>query len=169
MKNHWDEVVSLFSVLAWIVKRLDDNGLEMYFTVSSDKKSFRDTTGAVDHLKGMSQSTYPNIDSRLQQILGKYQEDLARPREGRSFFQLRRSRVKPLSLYVFTDGAWQGCDAVAPIETMIEKLRQLGFPKQQVSIQFVRFGDDPSGIKILKYLDTGLRKKHTKQWYVLEL
>jgi hypothetical protein len=29
MKEHWDDVVSLFSVFAYIAKRLDDDGLEV--------------------------------------------------------------------------------------------------------------------------------------------
>lgn len=163
MRQYWGEVVSLFSVLAYILKKLDDDGLEMYFTVSTDKRTFKDTRRAVSHLEKMTQSTYSNIDARLQQILGKYQVYLGQQRERRGFFR-SRANAKPLSLYVFTDAAWQGCDAIAPIEAMIEKQRQLGFPKDQVSIQFVRFGNDASGIERLEYLDSGLRKKHTKKW-----
>ncbi len=168
MKQHWANVISLFSVLAYFAKKLDDNGLEMYFTVSTDKKTFRNTRDAVSHLQNMDQSTYSNIDLRLQQILGKYQDDLDHQGERRSFFR-SRTKVKPLSLYVFTDAAWQGCDAIAPIEAMIEKQRQLKLSKEQVSIQFVRFGNDARGIKKLEHLDSGLRRKHTKKWCVLEL
>src|SRR3954468_24893223 len=56
--------------------------------------------------------------------------------------------------------------AVAPIEAMIEKQRQLGLPKEQVGIQFIRFGNDQAGIERLQYLDSGLRKKYGKRWYV---
>lgn len=168
MGAYWHEVISLFSVLAWIVKKLDDNGLEMYFTVSRAVKTFKDTTGAVAHLGNMSQSTYSNIDWRLQEILGTYQETLSHQGERRGFLR-PRSKVKPLSLYVFTDGAWQGCDGIAPIEAMIKKQRQLGLPKEQVSVQFIRFGNHPRGVEKLEYLDSGLRKKNSRKWYVLEL
>ena len=168
MGAYWHEVISLFSVLAWIVKKLDDNGLEMYFTVSRVVKRFKDTKRAVALLEKMNQSTYSNIDSRLQEILGKYQEDLSHQREQKGILR-SRSRVKPLSLYVFTDAAWQGCDATMPIEAMIEKQRQLEFSKEQVGIQFVRFGNHAGGIAKLEYLDSGLRQKYTKKWYVVEL
>ena len=168
MGAHWHEVISLFSVLAWIVKKLDDNGLEMYFTVSRVVKTFKDTKGAVTHLENMSPSAYSNIDVRLQEILGNYQEDLYHQKERRGFLR-SKSKVMALCLYVFTDGAWQGCDGVAPIETMIEKQRQLGLPKEQVSIQFIRFGNNMSGVRKLEHLDSGLRKKFTKKWYVVEL
>lgn len=157
--------MALFNELAYIAKRLDNNGLEMYFTVSEDKKTFRDTTPAVSHLRGMRQSTFSNIDMRLEQILRKYKKDLDRQNEPKKFFS-RAHDVKPLSLYVFTDAAWQGCDAVAPVEAMIEKLRQLELPKEQIGIQFIRFGNDPNGIRRLEYLDSGLRKKYSKRWYV---
>jgi len=166
MKEHWDDVVSLFSVFAYITKRLDDDGLEMYFTVSARFEKFKDTTPAVAHLKSMRQTTFSNINMRLEHILRKYQADLEHQRERRGTFWSRAKSVKPLSLYVFTDGAWNGCDAVAPIEAMIEKLRQLGLPKEQVAIQFIRFGNDEVGIKRLQYLDSGLREKYGKRWYV---
>lgn len=169
MSAYWLDVISLFSVLAWIVKRLDDDGLEMYFTISKVKTRFTDTSRAVKLLETTSQHTYSNIDARLQEILGKYQEELGHHREQRRSFLRSRSKLKPLSLYVFTDAAWPGCDATIPTEAMIVKLGQLGFPKEQVSIQFIRFGNHPSGIKKLKYLDSGLRKKYSKKWCVIEL
>jgi hypothetical protein len=169
MKEHWDDVVSLFSVLAYIVKRLDDDGLEMYFTVSLGVEKFRDTTPAVAHLKSMRPSTYSNINIRLERILRKYQTNLNHQRERRGIFWSRAKTIKPLSLYVFTDGAWHGCDAVAPVEAMIEKQRQLGLPKEQVGIQFIRFGNDKVGMERLQFLDSGLRKKYGKRWYVQDL
>ena len=166
MKEHWDDVISFFSVFAYFAKKLDNNGLDMYFTVSASKKHFKDTTPAVSYLKSIRHSAYPNIDIRLDRILREYQNDLERPQERKkSVFRLK-TKVKPLSLYVLTDAAWYGCDAIAPIEAMIEKQRQLMLPKEQVGIQFVRFGNSPTGIDRLEYLDSGLRKKYTKRWYV---
>jgi hypothetical protein len=52
---------------------------------------------------------------------------------------------------------------------MIEKLRQLGLPKEQVSIQFIRFGNDEVGIKRPQYLDSGLLETYGKRWYVQSL
>ena len=168
MARYWLQVIALFEVLGYFAKKLDKNGLEMYFTVSTDKMSFSNTTGAVLHLKNMRQTTFSNINVRLQHILGKYQARLSQQRERKGRYRFGGA-VKPLSLYVFTDGAWQSCDAVPPIEAMIERQKQLQLPKEQVSIQFIRFGDDPDGIKKLNHLDSGLRKKHTKLWYVFGL
>ena len=163
MKDHWDDVITFFVVFSYITKKLDSNGLEMYFTVSTDYLTFKDTTKAVSHLKNMNPSTFSNIDQRLEHILGRYREkhDLQKQRRLSRF----RSPAKPLSLYVFTDAAWQG-DAIEPIERMIYYQRERRLPREQVGIQFIRFGNNPKGIQKLEYLDSGLRKEHTKKWYV---
>lgn len=168
MKNYWPEVISLFSVLSYFTKKLDSNGLEMYFTVSTDYKTFKNTKKAVSHLGNMSQSTFSNINQRLEQILGRYREKLDLHKKSKRFSRFRAA-VKPLSLYVLTDAAWQGVDAIEPIERMIDYQRELKLAREQVGIQFIRFGNDPVGIQKLEYLDSGLRKKHTKKWYVLGL
>lgn len=168
MKPHWNNVISLFSILAYIAKRLDKNGVEMYFTVSESEKTFKDTSRVVKLLRSITPTSYSNIDMRLGQILRTYQAKLEHEKEPKRI-RLFSKPVKPLSLYIFTDGAWQGCDAVPPIEAMIESLKRLGFPKEQVGIQFVRFGNKQEDIEKLEYLDSGLRKKHTKKWYVSRL
>ena len=149
MKDHWDDVISLFSVLAYFVKGLDNDKLEMYFTVSKNKITFKDTTPAVSQLKKIKPDTCCNFNIRLMEVLRNYQDNLE-PRARRMFSWSKSKVVKSLSLYVFTDAAWQGYDAVAPVEAMIEKLKNLGFPKKQVRIQFIRFGNDEIGIKRLE-------------------
>lgn len=175
MKTHWNDVISLFYVFGYLVKKFDANGLEMYFTVSEKKKTFKNTTPAVSLLKTIKHTTYSNIDLRLEYILRKYQTDLENQQRRkaeakvvkREFTLVNRARpkvVKPLSLYVFTDAVWHHGDAIAPIEAMIEKQQQLTLPREQVAIEFIRFGNDPTGIGNLEYLDSGLRKKYTKTW-----
>lgn len=168
MKKHWDSVIDLFSVFAWHTKSLDSNGLEMYFTVSPRKEKFKNTTRAMAILKSIPQSIPSNIDLSLGKILRNYQGELERQKErkNKNRFLSREKDVKPLSLYVFTDGAWEGCDAVAPVEAMIEKQKELRLPREQIGIQFIRFGDDTRGGERLHYLDSGLREKYGKEQYV---
>lgn len=166
MGTHWGDVISFFKVFAYFAKRYDDNGLEMYFTVSTKKETFRDTTPAVSLLRSMTPTSVPNFDNRLDEILRGYQSRLERESERSGRRWSWSSSVKPLSLYVLSNGDWPGCDAIAPVESMIEKLRELKLTKARVGIQFIRFGRNPDGIKKLGYLDTGLRKKYGKQWCV---
>ena len=163
MKAYWEDVISFFHVFAYFTKKLDKNGLEMWFTVSTKKLKFNDTKKAVAYLKNMRHDVPSDIDMRLGQILGNYQSEIHREKEKKNAILSKWSKaVKPLSLYVLTDGAWPATDAVTPIEQLI--LQQL--PKKQVGIQFISFGNDPAGIDKLRYLDTGLRKKYGKERYV---
>lgn len=164
MREHWNDVVSLFSVLAWILKGLGKIRLKVYFTVSTKNLSFSVASAATSYLKAMQHRTYSNVDLRLGKILTKYQANLEHSRGRRGpLWSKAPKQMKALSLYVFTDAAWQGCNAVAPVEMMIEKQKQLLLPKEQVGIQFIRFGNDPIGIERLEYLDSGLRKKYGKR------
>ena len=163
MKAYWEDVISFFHVFAYFTKKLDKNGLEMCFTVSTKKVKFRDTKKAVACLKNTRHDVPSDIDMRLGQILGNYQKDIESEKEKKhAIFSKLSKPVKPLSLYVLTDGAWPQTNAVAPIEEMI--LQKL--PKKQVGIQFIRFGNDSTGIDRLEYLDSGLRKKYGKERYV---
>lgn len=144
MSDYWSDVKSLFKVLAWLIKRKDDDGFDLRFTVSpQDKdKNFKDTKPALRHLSDIKPAGKSNIDKRLSDVLAKH--------------NLKR---KPLSLYVFTDGNWQhGCDGIAPIRNLVEEMNYKKLPKHSVGIQFIQFGNHPEGMGRLNYLDSGLGK-----------
>lgn len=122
MKHHWEDVISLFSVVAYFVKRLNPKGIEMYFTVSQNMETFKDTTPAISQLRKIRLSAHSHIDIRLEQILIRYLSSLKHQTDHKESFWSRPKAVKPLSLYIFIDAAWQSCDAVPPIEAMIEGL-----------------------------------------------
>ncbi|KAL8842972.1 MAG: hypothetical protein Q9176_002275 [Flavoplaca citrina] len=160
MKAYWEDVISFFHVFAYFTKKLDKDGLEMWFTVSTKQVKFHDTKKAVAYLKKTRHDVPSDIDMRLGQILGNYQKEMQREKEKKhTIFSKLLKPVKPLSLYVLTDGTWPGSDAVAPITEMI--LQKL--PKKQVGVQFIRFGNDSTGIGKLEYLDSGLREQYGKE------
>ena len=168
MKEHWNSVIDLFRVLAWLVKRYDDDGLDMHFTVSEVKpknKSFKDTTRAVKLLREMREKLISpsNIDLRLGTILEDYLDQVEDTNSKGSWSLFKPKKVKPLSLYVFTDGEWAGSDGVVPLEATIKRYKNLRTPKKtQIGIQFIRFGKGSDGVSRLEYLDSGLRRKHGK-------
>ena len=138
MQEHWDDVIDFFSVFAYFVKRLDNDGLKMYFTASEDIRFFKNTSSAVSHLKKMRLRTNPN-PARLREMLERYQEELD-SQEVRSDVSSTSKPVKPLSLYVFTDGACVGNDIIPPLKAIVKKQEELLLDKNQVGIQCISFG-----------------------------
>ena len=172
MRDHWDDVVPLLDTLAYIVKETDQNGIDLFFTMSHVHYTNRKKTRKLVHVaekqrplktkKGTEHLS--DIHWRLSSILEKYQKRLKE--EDQSNLNSSRNRpwhahdpsdVRGLNLYIFTDGIWQpGADAVSPIKSLVETLEKYKKPKDQVGIQFIHFGNDREGTERLSYLDSGL-------------
>lgn len=177
MKKHWTEVVNVFKGLANIVHNVDPDGIDIYFTNSSD----------VYHRKRMGwdrnnwQKLIPKIQQRqlagtcdmkvaLQSVLSDFSANLdpptEKPRNGnrisRFLSPLSSTQAKPkkgLSVYVLTDGIWQDspppvCGVEQPIRHVVEKLDQNSHLDAMVGIQFIRFGEDPRGRDRMDLLDS---------------
>jgi hypothetical protein len=161
MSPYWDDVKSVFEVLAKIVKSADPNGIDLYFTMSEERynskkwgvnsssKLVRIVNERRHRIRGSS-----NISYRLYSILALYEMELT------NVHNLRRGgTVRPLSLYVLTDGVWEpGCDPSSTVKHLVDKLIEFGYPKDshQLGIQFISFGKDPQGLGRLKDLDDNL-------------
>ena len=157
MREHWSTLKSLVAVLAYIVKTYDPDGIEMYQTMCSEKplksKNSSDLMAALDRT---TPSGISDIAIRLNLILSAYETKLHRAHGGGLLSSLRKE-VRPLTLYVLTDAVWQPeCDAAGPIKKLVRKLESLGMSKNQVGIQFIRFGKNPLGLSRLEHLDSGI-------------
>ena len=158
MKPHRKDVGSLLDLLGYIVKRFDPNGLDLY-VASSDTKfgGVKTTTELKGYFDRMRFEGEHDMSMRLSTIVGHYQDDLSQQRERvRDSFlaRMRTKRVRPLSLYVLTDAKWQPvCNVVPVIQALVGTLHDLNLHKQQVGIQFIRFGDLAQGIERLEELD----------------
>jgi hypothetical protein len=62
-----------------------------------------------------------------------------------------------MNIYVLTDGCWENaCTGENQIRNLVDELVKLKLTKDQVGIQFIRFGNDQRGLERLSYLDSGL-------------
>jgi hypothetical protein len=155
--------------MAYIVKKSDPNGVDVYLAIDPDhkhRKRSKRTRELVEFVKencptptSPGNKRFSNISSRLDSILQDYrtrwEEDVTRRQ--RSFFPASKATPK-LSLYIFTDGSWcpqPGFDN--PIRSIVRKLDELDKSDDQIGVQFIRFGDDEDGKQVLEYLDSGLR------------
>ncbi|OCL06940.1 hypothetical protein AOQ84DRAFT_67856, partial [Glonium stellatum] len=182
MRNHWDDVISLIDVLAYIVKSTDDDGVDLYFTICKalrrDEKKTKDLIQfAKDHRPDPQKprsERLTNMDHSLASILHQYRErlekDYQRVRsEESSWFSRVPRPVRKLNLYVLTDGLWQPeSNGVKPIKALISTLESLKSQDDQVGIQFIQFGDEEEGTKCLSYLDNGLVKNENFEMDIVD-
>jgi hypothetical protein len=166
MSRLWQHVLPVFDVLAYIVKSADPDGIDLYFTMTEEKYNSRDWLGrnsssklldvVRNRTKKMQQAFRgsTNITYRLTSILNLYENKLTDQQNSR-----RGGMVRPLSLYVLTDGAWEpGSDASSAIKKVVDLLTRFGYTKddKQLGIQFISFGEDEVGLKTLEHLDNDL-------------
>lgn len=140
MKAHEAEIKRILSILAYLLKDSDPDGMELYFT-DSDKyvKSKRPTRLVTICVSNQPQGL-TDIRSGLGLILHKYSEDLRQMEV--NFAKCSRLSILWTYMY-FTNGIWQPkSDLDRPIMQLIPKLKDYG--QYQVRIQFISFGSNPA-------------------------
>lgn len=159
MERHWEKLRTLVGILAYMTKDADPDGLELYFTISPRKLKSKKATHFVDQLAITRPHGLSDISMRLSSILQEYQQKLAFQTQPKTRWTLstKQKYVRPLNVYVLTDGVWQDLsDASPPIRSLVQKLVELQLGKHQVGITFIRFGDSDVGGQRLEKLDSGL-------------
>ena len=157
MVEHWDSVVNLFEGLSYILKDVDKNGLDLFFTISRLHAESEKHTSAlvtmVEKRKPTDRNAKTEINFRLTHILDKYKAKL----DDNSWWT---KKPKPLSLYILTNGIWEDeCRPEIPIMNTVRKLEDLRKDREQIGIQFISFGNDPKGLERLRHLDDDITEQ----------
>lgn len=156
MKQHWGNVHKVFETLSYMVKEVDPNGFDLWFTgPGKPLKNQKHTTESLRTVEYRTKQGTTDINDKLQKIFDDYVEALKKPK---SVVRAKFSKaVKPLSLYVLTDGVWeQDCNPAHLVETFVKQLEDLGKVKGNLGVQFISFGEDPIGLGRMEFLDSGL-------------
>jgi hypothetical protein len=157
MRQHWGEATNLLSILAYLIKNTNHDGLEMKYTIPLAKPIIaKDTTELVKSLERTVPRGTSNINSALESIFDDYaarlkQSSKARSRPGNMWSFKSRKAVLPLSLYVLTDGQWEKrYDPQRPIIRLLQRVfKKSPLAGKQVSIQFISFGGGPSDLDLI--------------------
>ncbi|KAF2813081.1 uncharacterized protein BDZ99DRAFT_473802 [Mytilinidion resinicola] len=164
MKPYWPKLKRVFEALAWLVKRVDPDGLDLYFTSSPEKFHNKNTTplASLVERREATLGGRCNIKNSLGNITQGYRAkiqslDANRPRSRLSFLGATQ-KLHPISIYILTDGVWQDkpepiCGVDEPIRILVNELSNRGLLDGQAGIQFVRFGHDDIGMKRLRMID----------------
>src|SRR5271163_1713668 len=105
MQQHWDEVAHLLRILAWIVKKSDNDGLDLYYSMSPDQVNSKKSSVLVEDLKKRQPYGQSDITGALGRILSQYQQKLDESASSR-FDPFIRRPFRPMTVYVFTDAVW---------------------------------------------------------------
>ena len=110
MNNHWKDVKKVFEVLTCLIEKIEPDGIELHFTASTCSYRSRNSTSLMERLKKRRPHGILGVEERLVQILKNYEENLHAAEDRRcaaikKLFKKPKS-VRPLSLYVLTDGVW---------------------------------------------------------------
>jgi len=163
MRLHWEELLELFSVLAYLIKSKDRDGFKVFFTMSLDKHKFNTSTDALKILRSKTPLGMSDISLRLGNILKDYQDELAKYQAAWKHYQASTWARKPkpprsMNIYVLTDGAWEpGRDIETPIRSLVKQLTEVELKRGQCGIQFIRFGTDHLAASELQHLDKELK------------
>ncbi|KAK7746979.1 hypothetical protein SLS53_002167 [Cytospora paraplurivora] len=170
-----EQVINTFANLAHILEKADDDGLDVMCTSRSDRLEHdRRTERLVSFVRSSFRESTRNrcfIEASLNFLISKVIQDLpsgagAQSKKRKGFMGLigKSYKGRPISIYVLTNGVWNStqatstCGADGPILQLIREIKDRNLRRDQVSIQFIRFGNDETGIKRLTYLDDALMK-----------
>ena len=162
MGNYRKEVRDVLELLSAMVQGFDPDGLDIYFSTSSEKLKARTNQQALKFFDDHAPYGFPDFRERFSTIIERFQSQLGK----RNMFSLMRHpnstpKIGPrrLSLYVLTDGIWQPkTTLVREIKTLVARLLESKLPDKYIGIQFIRFGHDEGGKRRLQTLDAGLNK-----------
>ncbi|KAL8896162.1 MAG: hypothetical protein Q9207_007843 [Kuettlingeria erythrocarpa] len=159
MRQYKTQIAGVASLLAYIVKDSDDDGLDIHFTQSVYQTNSKKSTGISSAIHQQPYRGIPDMRGRLGSILQEHINRfgaLVSPSRSRFGRQRSPQPQKRLSFYVLTDAKWQPGDVGKVIKDLVQRMKAKGLPKEHVGIQFIRFGDDPASIDKLDELDHGL-------------
>lgn len=166
MLRYRKESRDILLALAYLVKRHDPNGIDLLFTQSSRKvvntKKSQKFMEEFDRVDFQGTTAMSNV---LDKILRDYRLKITESRRffGRVKLAIKpQASIRPLSLYILTDGDWQPDYKVAgPIGDMVDFMTEHKneLLRNQVAIQFIRFGENEAAMKHLDHLDDRMNLK----------
>ncbi|KAL8713929.1 MAG: hypothetical protein Q9220_002075 [cf. Caloplaca sp. 1 TL-2023] len=164
MHKHRDEILEVISVLAYILKTSDEDGLDVYFTQSKTKIHSGKTTKVLNAVRQEPFEGISNMRGRLSHILQEHKNKFGNSTGAPSLGWRKKPKTTetrtPLSFYILTNGIWQPKSPVGQvIEDLVASLQEHKLPKEHVGIQFIAFGHDKEGLACLNELDHGLGLK----------
>ncbi|KAI8625923.1 kinase-like domain-containing protein [Xylariaceae sp. FL1651] len=181
MQPYWADVKQTAEALTYILKGVDPDGFEIRMTNPGISIKRRNREGLFGHDEHFDRHR-PRPDSgacAMENVLSEVLESALKKFIAPSsmFNRLKHRQIEGVSVYVFTNGVWEGRRREGPheeaggvenaIKTAVERLQKANRMRPSLSIQFIRFGDDINGARRMRWLDNGI-KAITGGWDVVD-
>ncbi|KAI1141158.1 kinase-like domain-containing protein [Hypoxylon sp. FL0543] len=164
--QHRENVLNTFIALSYLAKRIDEDGLDLFFTSHPAKRHHQRQTTKLLHevqqhfIRNPSSGT-SSMEASMSMVIDYIIGKLPNPHVTLTGLPgvPRWLKQKPrITLIVFTDGQWGNGSAFIngvekEIARLIRNVKERNLSRTSVTIQFIRFGDDPESISRLNYLD----------------
>lgn len=142
------ELCPLFRLLAFLVEEDDPDGVELLYANSRQRMRNENSAELADHVDNARWNGHTNLENRLTDILEEYGAKISARRNRPTDVAL------PLSIYVLTDGVWEGGgNPEVPMMDLVQTLKELDLPREQIGIQFIGFGENAEGLERMRLLD----------------
>ncbi|KAI1765769.1 hypothetical protein GGR53DRAFT_251582 [Hypoxylon sp. FL1150] len=165
--HHRGAVLNTFAALSYIAKRIDSNGIDLFFTSEPSRRYHEQKTtklfGQVErnYSRNRSGGIATTMEASITEVINHIvRKQLPNPHftfTGIAGVPERLIAQPKITLFVFTDGMWGNELSTRGVASEINRLsnhvKQRNLARTSVTIQFIRFGDNPEGIRQLKYLD----------------
>ncbi|KAK8051186.1 hypothetical protein PG993_002571 [Apiospora rasikravindrae] len=159
MREHWERVVSMFKALYFLVKPLDDDGVDVYFTSEPNKKFNKRWETTEKYFERIEKRRLRFELCPMEKCLSERFLEISQAidQDGKS--------ARRTSLFVLSNGHWaqndadKACGVAILIRNMVDKLVGSTMDRFQLSLQFVRFNTDDIGTPRLAYLDDDITEE----------
>ncbi|OIW30172.1 hypothetical protein CONLIGDRAFT_669886 [Coniochaeta ligniaria NRRL 30616] len=143
-----DDAKAVFGALAYLVKSLDNERLDLHFTSSPETIRSHHSTPLLQAFEKRRSPNEGGSRTALAAASDVIEGPIANALQGDS------EKRKPLSLIILTDGVWESSMTEEKrLSDAIDSLEQLDLPPNQVCLQFIWFGGDEEAKRRHKYLD----------------
>jgi hypothetical protein len=170
MDGYWGETTLLLETLVKKVAGLDEDGVDLMFTVGGNDVAKQKGTSKIMNMMRNDkvhpkEGMHTDMATCLGEVFDKYIKEAKRK-------QNHVAALKRLTLIVLTDGIWAGTFVKEDVRNKfivfsraLEKI--IGeLPVRPVSVEFIQFGNDPDATYRLRGLDDdweyyGIRYVHS--------
>lgn len=148
MRPHIDKVIKTASVISYVTKEADKDGMDLYFT--SDTVNAKKCASSTDVESEVNKMKIVDGRCDMRNCLNNILEPVLIP------------NMRPTSIYVYTDAIWEpGTPEVDDIiKTCIKHLVESRERPSTLMIQFIQFGQDVDGTERLRHLDDDCAETH---------